>query len=143
MMTRRRASALMTGLIAVAASAPFSPAVALEQVQIGQVYILHTVAAGGCSELDWHFVVDPHRSMAGFVVCDWLRHTATLSGTLNADDSFQLSVTEVGGNRKAAVTGRFTSRFVTMSIDGADTFCDKQMFKIVAPRGSGLGGGGG
>jgi hypothetical protein len=143
MINSRGATAVVTGMIALAATASLSPARALEQVQIGQIYIMHTAPADTCTALDWHFVVDAHRSVIGFLTCDWDKHLATLSGTLNADDTFQMTVSELGGSRKANATGKFSSRFVTLSIDAPGSPCDKQTFKINAVHAGGTGGGGG
>jgi hypothetical protein len=142
MLNSRRATAVVTGMIALAATASLSPARALEQVQIGQIYIMHTAPADTCNALDWHFVVDAHRSMIGFLTCDWNTRLATLSGTLNADDTFQITVTEQEGSRKANITGKFNSRFVTLSIDAPGSPCDKHTFRINAVRGGGGGGDG-
>jgi hypothetical protein len=142
MINSGRATAVVTGMIALAATASLSPARALEQVQIGQIYVMHTVPADTCSALDWHFVVDAHRSVIGFLTCDWDKHLATLSGTLNADDTFEMTVSELGGSRKGNATGKFNSRFVTLSIDAPGSLCDKETFKINAVRGVGGGGDG-
>jgi hypothetical protein len=143
MINSRRATAVVTGMIALAATASLSPARALEQVQIGQIYIMHTAPADTCSALDWHFVVDAHRSVIGFLTCDWDKHLATLSGTLGEDDTFQITVSELGGTGKADATGKFTSRFVTLSVDAPGSPCDKHTFQIAVVRGGSSGGDGG
>jgi hypothetical protein len=142
MINSRRATAVVTGMIALAATASLSPARALEQVQIGQIYVMHTASADACGALDWHFVVDFHRSVIGFLTCDWDKHLATLSGTLDADDTFQITVSELGGTQKANATGKFNSRFVTLSVDAPGSPCDKHTFKINVVRGAGGGGDG-
>jgi hypothetical protein len=90
-MTKPRRLVTLAGMIALATTAALSPAYAWEQLQIGQVYIVRTPSAGLCPRLEWHFVVDAHRSMIGSLECDWLTRVATLAGRLNPDDSFQLS----------------------------------------------------
>jgi hypothetical protein len=135
------AVALTTIVLATTALCP--PARALEQVQLGQWYTMHTVPMGTCPALDWHFVVDAYRSIAGFWGRDVAQRSAILSGTLNADDSFQMTATEVEGNRKARISGQFALRVVTISIDGAGTACDRQTFRVKVIRGPGNGGGGG
>jgi hypothetical protein len=137
------ATALITGAMALATAALLSPAGALEQVQLGQWYTIHTVPMGTCPALDWHYVVDAHRSIAGYLTRDRVDQIAVLAGTLNADDSFQMTATEAEGNRQALVAGQITSRVITMSVDGAGTVCDKQVFKIKVVRAPGSGGGGG
>lgn len=139
----RRGGALTMGVIALATTALASCAWTLEQVQLGQWYTIHTMPAGTCPGLDWHFVVDANRSMNGYIASAPLQPTATFSGTLNADDSFEMTATDVVTNRKAHVSGKFTSQFIAISIDGPGTVCDKQSFKIRMVRGLGLGGGGG
>jgi hypothetical protein len=141
MMKIRRAASVTTGVIALAATALLSPARALEQVQLGQWYTIHTVPLGTCPALDWHFVVDANRSINGYWARDAAKPAAILAGTLNADDSFQMTATEVEGNRQASVSGKFAARVVTISIDGAGTACDRQTFEIRWVRGFGKGGG--
>jgi len=80
-----------------------------EQILIGQWYTIDTPAAGECPQLEWRFVVNPQRAIGGSLSRDRQQVIAKLSGVLNADDSFQITATEVAGNRTADVTGQFTS----------------------------------
>lgn len=119
----------------------------LEQVLIGQWYFIQTPQAGACPRLDWRFVVDPQRSIDGSVSGGG--RVATLSGTLNADDSFRMTATDTVSHRTAEVTGRFTSQVSTIAIrgDAAGSGCDGQMFGLrlgsyFAYQGGGGGGGG-
>jgi hypothetical protein len=121
----------------------------LEQILIGQLYTITTPPAGACPRLDWHFVVNPQRSISGLLSGDGQRPVANLSGQLNPDDSFQMTATSVTGNRTAAVTGQFTSQVSTISIhgDAAGSACDGQTFHLrlggyFAFQGGGRGGGG-
>ncbi len=114
----------------------------LEQVLPGQWYALHTRPQGGCPALDWHFVVDAQRSIGGYLSREPSNQIGTLSGTLNADDSYEMWVTQKDTGRKESVTGRFTAQDVTFSMDGS-WICEKQVLRISLPRGLGGGGGGG
>ena len=121
----------------------------LEQLLIGQWYSVYTPAVGACPRLEWRFVVDPHRTINGFLAGDGQQRIANLSGLLNDDDSFQITATDLAGGRTARVTGRFTSQVSTMSIRGlaAGAACDGQTFKLrlgsyFARQGGGGGGGG-
>jgi hypothetical protein len=137
MMTVRRTVALTTGAVALAVTASCT----LEQVLLGQWYTIHTFAQGTCPALDWHFVVDAHRSMGGYLDRDEYKQIATLSGTLNADDTFEMTATQPETGRQEHITGAFTAQFVTISLDGA-WICEKQTFRIRPVRGAGGGGGG-
>lgn len=142
-MTKPRRLVTLAGMIALATTAALSPAYAWEQLQIGQVYIVRTPSAGLCPRLEWHFVVDAHRSMIGSLECDWLTRVATLAGRLNPDDSFQLSAAEAGGGRSANISGKFTSRYMVVSVDGTGSACNQQTFQVLFARNPGLAGGGG
>jgi hypothetical protein len=148
-MQARRASASATGIIALLLAASVLAGCSLEQVLIGQWYSIVTPPAGACPSLVWRFVVDPQRAISGFLSPDGLRRIANLSGTLAADDSFQMTATDLTGGRTAAVTGRFTSGISTISIrgDAAGPACDGQTFAMrlggyYAFQGGGGGGGG-
>jgi hypothetical protein len=137
-MAVRQLIALTTGTLALGLTASCTP----EQVQLGQWYTIYTGAQGTCPALDWHFVVDAHRSIGGYLTRDQFKQIGTLSGTLNADDTFQMAATDPGGNHTERVTGRFTQKSVALSIDGT-WICEKQTFTIIWLRSPGLGGGGG
>jgi hypothetical protein len=117
----------------------------LEQILIGQWYTIYTPAVGTCPALAWRFVVNPQRSIDGFLSSDKQQRIANLSGVLNADDSFQITATDVASNRTAAVTGRFTSQVSTISVrgDGAGRACDGQTFDMPLGRYFSFSGGGG
>ena len=121
----------------------------MEQILIGQVYIIDTPRAGICPPLEWQFAVDPRRSINGFVSRDGQQRIANLSGVLNKDDSFQMTAAAVAGNRTSTVTGRFTSQLSTISINGdlGGSGCSGKTFKLrlggyFAHQGGGGGGGG-
>jgi hypothetical protein len=121
----------------------------LEQILIGQWYTIYTPQVGACPRLGWRFVVDAQRMIDGSLLNGRQQPIARLSGLLNADDSFQMTATEVLGNQTATVTGRFTSDVSTISIrgGGAGAPCDGQTFKLrlggyFAFSGGGGGGGG-
>src|ERR1700709_740638 len=90
----------------------------VEQVLIGQVYILDTPAAGACPQLEWRFVVNPQRAIDGSLSSKYgQQRIGGLSGVLNPDDSFRMTATAEGG-RTAVVSGQFTSLISTISIHG-------------------------
>lgn len=148
-MRTRRPSALTTGMTSLALVASFLPGCMIEQILIGQWYRVYTPTVGACPRLEWRFVVNPQRSIDGFLSGDGQQRIATLSGRLNADDSFQITTTDVAGNPTGNVTGQFTSQVSTISINGlaAGSACDGQTFKLrlgsyFARQGGGGGGGG-
>ena len=143
-----RPSALTKGVISLAVIASLLPGCMIEQILIGQWYSVDTPATGNCPGLEWRFVVNPQRSIDGYLSGNGQQRIATLSGLLNTDDSFQITATAAGG-RTANVTGQFTSQVSTMSIHGsaAGSGCDGQTFKLrlgsyFARQGGGGGGGG-
>jgi hypothetical protein len=121
----------------------------LEQIQIGQWYRIVTPPVGACPALNWQFAVNPQRVISGFLSGDRQQRIGVLSGQLNQDDSFQMTLADAGGRPTATVTGRFTSQVSTMSItgSGAGNGCDGQTFSLrlggyFARPGGGGGGGG-
>jgi len=139
----------MTRLIAVTLAAWLLPACTVEQILVGQIYSISTPAAGDCPRLQWQFVVGPQRAISGVLSRDHQQGIATLSGVLDPDDSFRISVTDAAGNRVAQVTGQFTSGVSTISIhgDAAGIACDNQTFELrlgayFSHQGGGGGGGG-
>jgi len=148
-MKARQAHMRNTGICAIVLAALLAGCT-FEQILIGQWYAIVTPSAGACPRLDWHFVVNPQRDIGGFLSDEAQQRIATLSGRLNADDSFQMTVTSLAGNRRAEVTGQFTSQVSTISIhgDGAGHACDGQTFKLRLGgyfwfQGGGRGGGNG
>lgn len=120
-----------------------------EQILIGQVYNIYTPSTGACPRLEWQFVVNPQRSISGHLSVDGQQKLANLSGLLAADDSFQITATDLSGNQTASVTGQFTSLISTISIhgDAAGRACDGQTFTMrlgsyFSRQGGGGGGGG-
>jgi hypothetical protein len=134
----------VVGLLAAAslgAAASHDPAVA--QAAKGGLYAFHTRAVGACPGLDWHITVEPNGGLIGFVAWDQMKHMARLAGNLNKDRSFEMNAEEVGGaGRKATVKGTAAGDYITASIDGSGTGCDKQVLQIPRVTG-GLQGGGG
>ncbi len=103
-----------------------------DQIMIGQWYRIYTPSVGACPVLEWDFVVDPTRTITGYLLPDGLPRIASLSGQLAADESFWMKATSVAGNRTADVTGRFTSQISVLSIkgDAAGSACDGQTFEL-------------
>lgn len=141
---------LTTSTIALLLAACLAGGCTLEQLLIGQLYRVYTPPAGACPRLEWRFVVNAQRSIAGSLSVDEQQPIANLSGVLNADDSFQITAAEVAGHRTANITGQFSSGVSTISIQGAaaGTACDGQTFRLrlggyFAHQGAGTGGGGG
>lgn len=139
-MSRIAIGVLSAGMAACGGILPTHPCSAASDVTLGQYYSLTTMPKAGCPGLDWHVVVDADRQIDGFVAWDKMKHSAKLSGTLNTDDSFKMVGDEVGGTKKASITGNVTSIAVNFTITGTGTACDNQTFS--APR-LVLGGGGG
>nr|WP_294521474.1 hypothetical protein [uncultured Rhodopila sp.] len=127
-----------------------SPGCTLEQILIGQIYILVTPPSGACPGLEWRFEVNPERSITGSLSRTGQPPLADLSGRLGPDDSFRIMATELAANRTAEVTGRFSSQVSIISIhgDAAGRGCDGQTFTLrlgsyFVNQGGGGGGGGG
>jgi hypothetical protein len=137
-------------MIALALAAGVLAGCTLEQILIGQLYTIDTPSVGACPLLEWRFFVNPQRSIIGSLSSGVRRQRiANLSGVLAADDSFQMTATDVAGGRTASVTGQFTSQVSTISIhgDAAGSACDGQTFELrlgsyFAHEGGGGGGGG-
>jgi hypothetical protein len=127
-------------LAALATAAALSPALAQTK---GGLYVLHTRAVGSCPGLDWHVNVEPNGSLVGFVAWDQMKHMAKLEGSIAKNGSFDMNAQEVGGAaRKAVVKGAAAGDYITMSIDGSGTGCDKQIFQVPRFEGGTSGGGG-
>jgi hypothetical protein len=148
-MRAKQSSVRTTGLLALALAACVLADCTPEQILIGQLYTIDTPRAGACPPLEWHFVVNPQRSISGFLAAGGQQRIANLSGLLNADDSFQITAADVAGGRTASVTGQFTSLVSTISIhgDAAGSGCDGQTFTMrlggyFSHQGGGGGGGG-
>jgi hypothetical protein len=148
-MRTRRQGLATTGMIALVLAASLLSGCTLEQILIGQWYIIATPPAGACPSLTWRFVVNPQRAISGSLAYGTQPPFANLSGQLNADDSFGITATGVAGHHTADVTGRFTSEVSTIAIhgDAAGSACDGQTFEMrlggyFAHQGGGGGGGG-
>jgi hypothetical protein len=115
----------------------------VSQILIGQVYNVETPQAGACPALDWHFAVDAQRHIQGFLSPVAQAPTADLSGTLNQDDSFQMTATDRTTQRTAIVNGTFAAQVSTIAIHG-ESACAGQTFRLrLGPYFSRSGGGGG
>ena len=133
-MTRTtRAIVITTGMIAFTAAASFAPAKAQRTVQ-AQWYNLSTPKSGTCPGIDWHVVVDADRTIAGNLSWDRMKHTATLSGSLKPDDTFELTASEVGGSKHATITGKVLRSGSEFTITGSGTGCDNQKFTVIAAQ---------
>jgi hypothetical protein len=148
-MRTRHQGLATTGMIALFLAAWLLSGCTLDQILIGQSYILATPSAGACPSLTWRFVVNPQRVISGSLAYGTQPPVATLSGQLAADDSFRITATGVAGHHTADVTGRFTSEVSTITIQGdaAGSACDGQTFEMrlgsyFAHQGGGGGGGG-
>lgn len=133
-------SVAQLALAALATAGSVSPAFAQAK---GGLYVLHTRPTGSCPGLDWHVTVEPDGKLVGFVAWDAMKHMARLDGAMSKNGSFDMNAQEVGGaTRKAVVKGAAAGDYITMSIDGSGTGCDKQIFQVPRFEG-GLSGGGG
>ena len=122
-------------------------AMAVEQVMLGQTYAFDTSMTGTCPGMHWHTYVDGDRSVTG--VIHWgpfkagvPEHSVNITGTLAADDSFKATAKEVGGPYSAVITGKVANGYLTITMDGTGTGCDKQTWKIQRAPGYVSGGGG-
>jgi hypothetical protein len=133
-MTRiTRAIVITTSMTAFIAAASFAPVKAQRTVQ-AQWYNLSTPKSGTCPGIDWHVVVDADRTIAGNLSWDRMRHTATVTGTLKPDDTFELTASEVGGSRHATITGKVLSQGSEFTVAGTGTGCDNQKFRVIASQ---------
>ncbi len=134
---------LFVGLPVVAglASSFISPAQA--QKPAGRLYAFHSAQTGACPAMDWHIVLNPDNSLAGFVAWDEMKHLARVSGKLETGRIFHLNAVEEGGKeRKGTVSGQVEDSYIVASLTGTQTGCDNQ--KIWVPYfAGGLSGGGG
>ncbi len=119
------------------------------QIMVGQLYRIQTPPSDACKTLVWLFVVNPQHEIAGSLAGGNQVPFADLSGTLNQDETFVMTVTDHDTKGTATVTGQFTSQVSTISIrgDGAGPGCDGQTFSLrlgaYFARSGGGGGGGG
>jgi hypothetical protein len=133
-MTRiTRAIVITTSMTAFIAAGSLAPVKAQRTVQ-AQWYNLSTPKSGTCPGIDWHVVVDADRTIAGNLSWDRMRHTATVTGTLKPDDTFELTASEVGGSRHATITGKVLSQGSEFTVSGTGTGCDNQKFRVIASQ---------
>lgn len=117
-----------------------------EQVQLGQWYRIDTPAHGACQPLEWHFVVDAQRGIAGDLSHPGIPPFGRIRGALALDDSFRMIVT--GSDGQADVTGHIGPMITTIAITGtgAGADCNGHAFALRLGRyyqfQSGGGGGG-
>ena len=121
----------------------------VQQIMIGQWYSIRTPQQAECPMLVWQFAVDAQRTISGSLARAEQPAFASLSGVLNADDSFRMTATNQQDKRTATVTGRFTAQVSTISISGdaAGAGCDgrtvaMRLGSYFARQGGGGGGGG-
>ncbi len=119
----------------------------IEQVQLGQVFIIYTEAAGACPMLQWQFVVDAQRAISGMLLTNG-KPLAKITGILNPDDTFRMDLAAPGRGGTATVDGAITSQGATFAIagDAAGAGCNGQTFNLHGSQlfqGSRSGGGGG
>jgi hypothetical protein len=102
----------------------------LEQVQLGQEYIVYTDAAGACPRLTWQFVVDVHRAIGGMLLTDG-KPLAKITGVLNPDDTFRMDLAATSG-KTGTVNGAITSTDTVFTLvgDAAGTACNGQTFHL-------------
>jgi hypothetical protein len=135
-------STIKVGLMGLVTAASLGIAVSHAALpQQGRWYSFHTAARGTCPGMDFHVVLDETNAVTGFVAWDRMKHMGAISGQVNPDGSFTNTVTEAGGHN-ATVTGKVSGSFLTVSIDGTGTGCDKQTWKIRRAVDSGEIGGG-
>ena len=143
MTSATRYTVLTIGMTSLAAAAPLSSALALDPVMRGELYSFHSNPVGTCPGLDWHVVVDGDNSVSGIVAWGRMKHFANITGNLNADHTFKLDAEEVGGPKKAIVTGNVTTGRATLSINGTGTGCDGKTMIIERAPSYSVGGDGG
>ena len=119
-----------------------------EQVELGEWNTFYTPHQAACPVLQWQFLANAQRSIGGFLLtANGGARLANLSGTLNQDDTFQMTATAIVGNQTSTVTGRFSGTLTTVTIHGdiAGSACNGQTFKLrfmdfYGPRAFGGGG---
>jgi hypothetical protein len=150
-MTENRRRRPSTGTIALllGAGAALSGCT-LDQILIGQLYVVETPPTGRCPALIWQFVINPQHSITGSLLNVNQQPIAALSGQLNAGDSFQITASDIRGQQTASVTGQFRWQESTVVIhgDAAGSACDGQTLAFhlsdyFARQGGGESGGGG
>jgi hypothetical protein len=134
---------LLATLPVVAALAIPTAAPAFAQQPKERLYAFHSAPTGACPAMDWHVVLGPDNSLAGFIAWDGMKHLAKVSGTLQTGRVFHLDAMEEGGmKRKGTVSGRVEDSFIVASLQGTRTGCDNQQISVPYFA-SGLTGGGG
>ncbi|HVY14391.1 MAG TPA: hypothetical protein VHB27_04130 [Rhodopila sp.] len=118
----------------------------VEQVQLGEVFIVHTPPTGACPRLQWQFVVDARRAISGTLTRGYMP-IGRLAGVLNPDDTFRMDIAALTGSGTGTVRGAVTSQGTTFRIDGdaAGPGCDGRTLYLPGGRwfqGNYSGGGG-
>jgi hypothetical protein len=130
---------LSVGCLATVAAV--SPTIA--QQSKGRLYAFHSAPTGACPGMDWHVVLQPDQSLAGFIAWDGMKHIAKVSGKLETGRMFQMIAVEEGGaERHGTVKGQVEDSFIVASLEGTKTGCDNQQISVPFFAG-GLSGGGG
>ena len=112
-----------------------SMSVAFAQVPKGQVYVLHSRAAGRCPALDWHILVEPNGILAGMISWDGMRTMARATGSVNKQHrTFTMIATEMGGSaRRAKIDGRLRDDgWIVANIAGPNVTCNAVIVPIYA-----------
>lgn len=119
----------------------------LQQVMIGESYILETPPSRDCPPLEWRFVVNAQMVMQATVTTSTQQPVAHLAGPFGSDDSFRMTIQ--GSDRELAI-GQFTSQISTIEIQGnwAGSACAGKVYRLrlgsfFARHGGGYSGGGG
>ena len=138
---------LVSNILALGLTVGLLSACTLDQILIGQVYTIVTPSTGACPALSWQFFVNAQRAING-ILSSGQQRIGILSGTLDQNDPFRMTVADADGRPTATASGQFTSDVSTLSIQGAGagSACDGQTFRLrlggyFAHQGGGGGGG--
>jgi hypothetical protein len=110
-----------------------SMSMAFAQVPKGQVYALHSRAAGGCPALDWHILVEANGILAGMISWDGMKTMARATGSVNMQHrTFTMIATEMGGAaRRAKIDGRLRDDgWIVANIEGPNVTCNAVVVPI-------------
>jgi hypothetical protein len=112
-----------------------SMSMAFAQVPKGQVYVLHSRAAGGCPALDWHILVEANGILAGMISWNGMKTMARATGSVNKQHhTFTMIATEMGGEaRRARIDGRLRDDgWIVANIEGPNVTCKAVIVPIYA-----------
>jgi hypothetical protein len=115
-------------IILIAAFALAGPVTASAQANRVGLYAFHIAQVGECSLLDWHINVESSGEIVGVVGFDGRR--ARLQGTMQKNDTFQLTGREMASGRPVTVNGAVARSKLTMTIVGSDGPCDGKTVKL-------------